>query len=186
MPSDTVEKIIISAEKQARSGGYNGFSFREIAKEIGIKSASIHYHFPTKADLATELTKRYTQRFAEALKAITAENKTLHSKLLAYSNIFYGAAQTQNKMCLCGLFTAEIDILPNTVTDELRDFFEVNEKWLIEQLLEHKAPMQAGQTPQKIALQLVANLEGAILLAKAYNSEEYFTHAVDLSAFSSL
>lgn len=186
MPSDTVEKIIKSAEQQARSGGYNGFSFREIAKEIGIKSASIHYHFPTKADLATELTKRYTERFEQRLVEIAGKNKTLHSKLLAFANEFYEAAKTENKMCLCGLFTAEIDILPDTVTDKLQHFFKMNEQWLIAQLTEHKAPMRGEQTPQKVALQLIANMEGAILLAKAFNSPNYFDHAVDLTAFSSL
>ena len=186
MPSDTVEKIIRSAERQARSGGYNGFSFREIAKEIGIKSASIHYHFPTKADLATELTKRYTERFERKLKNIARENSTLHSKLLAYANEFYEAAKTENKMCLCGLFTAEIDILPDTVTDKLQEFFKINEQWLVTQLLEHKAPMRGDQTPQKVALQLIANMEGAILLAKGFNSQNYFNHAVDLSVFSAL
>ena len=164
MPSDTVEKIIISAEKQARSGGYNGFSFREIAKEIGIKSASIHYHFPTKADLATELTRRYTERFENKLNAIASENK----------------------MCLCGLFTADIDILPDAVTDKLQQFFKLNEQWLIVQLTQHDTPMHSEQTPQKVALQLIATMEGAILLAKAFKSQNYFHDAVDLSAFSSL
>jgi TetR/AcrR family transcriptional repressor of nem operon len=186
MPSDTVEKIIESAENQARSGGYNGFSFRDIAKDIGIKSSSIHYHFPTKADLAAELTKRYTERFQHKLIAIANENKTLHSKLLAYANEFYEAAKTENKMCLCGLFTAEIDILPDTVSDRLQDFFKINEGWLVEQLTQHNAPMHSSQTSQKVALQIIANMEGAILLAKAFKSQNYFNDAIDLSAYSSL
>jgi TetR/AcrR family transcriptional repressor of nem operon len=186
MPSDTVEKIILSAEKQARSGGYNGFSFREIAKEIGIKSVSIHYHFPTKADLATELTRRYTERFENKLNAIASANKTLHRKLLAYAIEFYEAAKSENEMCLCGLFTAEIDILPDAVTDKLQQFFKLNEQWLIVQLIQHDTPLQGEQTPQKVALQLIATMEGAILLAKDFKSQNYFHDAVDLSAFSSL
>jgi TetR/AcrR family transcriptional repressor of nem operon len=186
MPSDTVEKIIVSAENQARSGGYNGFSFRDIAKDIGIKSSSIHYHFPTKADLAAELTKRYTERFQRKLNVIASANNTLHSKLLAYANEFYEAAKTENKMCLCGLFTAEIDILPDTVTDQLREFFKINQHWLIAQLTWHNAPMHGEQTPQKVALKIIANMEGAILLAKAFKSQNYFNDAIDLSVYSSL
>ncbi len=186
MPSDTVEKILTSAEKQARTGGYNGFSFREIAKEIGIKSASIHYHFPTKADLATELTKRYTQRFEAILSEIGNNHTTLHSKLQAYANLFYEAAKEKGNMCLCGLFTAEIDILPDTVSRELKVFFQSHEKWLTAQLIEHKAAIPEGQTPQKMALQIIANMEGAMLLTKAFDSQTCFNDAIDLSAFASL
>ncbi len=186
MPSDTVERILTSAEKQARIGGYNGFSFREIAKEIGIKSASIHYHFPTKADLATELTRRYTKHFESLLGEIKTNNQTLHSKLQAYANLFYEAATTKGNMCLCGLFTAEIDILPDTVSSELKAFFQSHQKWLTEQLIEHNAPIPEGQTPQKMALQIIANMEGAMLLTKAFNSQSCFNDAIDLSAFASI
>jgi len=186
MPSDTVEKILASAEKQARIGGYNGFSFREIAKEIGIKSASIHYHFPTKADLATELTKRYTQHFEAMFSEISKNNQTLHSKLQAYANLFYEAAKTKGSMCLCGLFTAEIDILPDTVSDELKAFFQSHEKWLTAQLVEHNTPITKDQTHQKLARQIIANMEGAMLLSRAFNSQSCFNDAIDLSAFASL
>ena len=31
-----------------RRGGFHGFSFRDLAADVGIKSASVHYHFPIK------------------------------------------------------------------------------------------------------------------------------------------
>ena len=48
------EALLKVAEDKVRKGGYNNFSFREIANEVGIKSASVHYHFKTKADLGAE------------------------------------------------------------------------------------------------------------------------------------
>lgn len=41
-----------------RNGGYGGFSFRDLAAEIGIKSASVHNHFPTKAAMAAAVARR--------------------------------------------------------------------------------------------------------------------------------
>jgi hypothetical protein len=84
------------------------------------------------------------------------------------------------------LFTAEIDILPDAVADKLQQFFKLNEQWLMVQLSQHDTPRQGEQTPQNVALQLIATTEGAILLAKAFKSQNYFHDAVDLSAFSSL
>ena len=63
------EQILDAAEKMARIGGYHGFSFREIAKDVGIKAASVHYHFPGKQDLGAAIAKRYTERFLESLGA---------------------------------------------------------------------------------------------------------------------
>lgn len=178
MSSETIDRIIESAENQARSGGYNAFSFREIAKEIGIKSASIHYHFPTKADLATELAKRYTEKFSQHLQAISGSKKNLHGKLTAYAELFYSALKTDQKMCLCGLFAAEMNVLPEDVKAETRLFFEANLKWLQNLLAEYDVA-----TPKVQAMRLLASMEGAMLLAKAFESEERFKQAIDLSAY---
>jgi AcrR family transcriptional regulator len=61
--SNKAEEILDVAERMARTGGYNGFSFREIAKAVGIKAASVHYHFPTKDELGAAVARRYTERF---------------------------------------------------------------------------------------------------------------------------
>ncbi len=45
---ETKEKIMNAARLTVQDRGYAGLSFRELAKEVGIKSASIHYYFPTK------------------------------------------------------------------------------------------------------------------------------------------
>ena len=51
---------------------YHAVSFRDLATEIGIKSASIHYYFPQKADLGRELVARYADRFLQSLDAALA------------------------------------------------------------------------------------------------------------------
>ncbi len=84
------------------------------------------------------------------------------------------------------MFTAEIDILPDAVADKLQQFFKLNEQWLMVKRSQHETPRQGVQTPQNVALQLIATTEGAILLAKAFKSQNYFHDDVDLSAFSSL
>ena len=56
-----------AAERHARRGGYHGFSFRNLAAEVGIKSASVHYHFSTKGDLVAALAERYMARMRDTL-----------------------------------------------------------------------------------------------------------------------
>jgi TetR/AcrR family transcriptional regulator, transcriptional repressor for nem operon len=71
MVSDKREMIMAAARLTMQAGGYNRLSFRELAKKVGIRSASIHYHFPTKGDLGAALARRYTED--AALEELWAE-----------------------------------------------------------------------------------------------------------------
>jgi TetR/AcrR family transcriptional repressor of nem operon len=84
--SDNKTKIIDAAENMIRSGGYNGFSFRDIAAEIGIKSSSVHYYYPRKEDLALEVAVRYKENFIAALGDPKPEGSTPESILQSLSN----------------------------------------------------------------------------------------------------
>lgn len=178
MASDTINNIMRSAEDKARSGGYNAFSFREIAKDIGIKSASIHYHFPTKADLATSMAERYTEKFNVFLVNIQEREGTLHDKLSAYANLFYHALHTEQRMCLCGLFAAEMNVLPDDVKKATRLFFEAHVRWIQTLLEQHAIPSAHTE-----ALKILASMEGGMIVAKALESEEYFLQSIDLSPY---
>ena len=49
------ERILDAAQALAQVRGYNGFSHADVSAELAITKASIHYHFPGKADLAEAL-----------------------------------------------------------------------------------------------------------------------------------
>ena len=102
------DEILDAAEKMARTGGYNGFSFREIAKEVGIKAASVHYHFPGKADLGVAIAKRYTDRFLENLGAPDDLTAAPEALLRRYVDAYRKSLVDDGLMCLCGLLGAEI------------------------------------------------------------------------------
>ena len=166
MIPSTVDKIIDTAERRIRSGGYNSFSFRDISKDIGIKSASIHYHFPTKSDLGVAIANRYTQRFSEKLDAILLESPDVSGRLSLYIGLFRNALEEDNKMCLCGQFASEYDVLPEPIQHENRRFFELNINWLTTNIF--------GESNVGRATTLLAGLEGGMIISKAMNSHEYF------------
>ncbi len=70
MAGDTRERIMESARLTVQDLGYGGLSFRELAKDVGIKSASIHYYFPTKGDLGEAILRRYVDRYAAFLDGL--------------------------------------------------------------------------------------------------------------------
>jgi TetR/AcrR family transcriptional repressor of nem operon len=120
------EELLKAAQLKVRSGGYNNFSFRELATEVGIKSASVHYHFPTKSDLGAALAHQYTDDFLTALGDPNELYAAGKNPINVYINLFRNALVQDKKMCLCGLLGAESDSLPEKVRYETKLFFERN------------------------------------------------------------
>ncbi|SDT10768.1 TetR/AcrR family transcriptional regulator, transcriptional repressor for nem operon [Pseudomonas sp. Z003-0.4C(8344-21)] len=165
MTTDTRETIMSAARKMVQTRGYNGLSFRELAKEVGIKSASIHYHFPTKGDLGAALAKRYTEDGLEYLAGLRADSDDLNVWIKGYTDIFRMALVNDNRMCLCGIMSAEYDDLPPEVRTEVDGFTELNVRWLTE-VLSVCRPQLSLEERQEQALAIYAAVEGAQLIAR--------------------
>ena len=173
---DKAEEILDVAERMARRGGYNGFSFREIASAVGVKSASVHYHFPTKQDLAAAVARRYTTHFLDALGAPDSQSSA-RSALSNYIDAYRRALFNDGLMCLCGIMGAEIDDLPPVVRAEAKLFFEKNIDWLMKALGPDGSP-KAELASRERAAQIIATLEGAMILARSLEDNRYFDYAV--------
>ena len=100
MGSSAKEAILAAAKRAAQAHGYNGLNFRDLADEVGIKAASIHYHFPSKADLGAAVARRYWEDTASSLEAMVAENPDPVRCLRQYPEMFRKALATGNRMCL--------------------------------------------------------------------------------------
>ncbi|WP_213608393.1 TetR/AcrR family transcriptional regulator [Pseudoalteromonas sp.] len=164
--------LLKAAENKVRLGGYSNFSFRELANEIGIKSASVHYHFPTKADLGAELAHQYTDNFIAMLGEPQAHKANGKNPLDIYTQLFKNALVIDKKMCLCGLLGAESDSLPDKVRDEVKRFFIKNLAWLTQA---HK--INGEPDPERAAIQTVSLLEGAMMISNTLDDIHYFEQA---------
>lgn len=159
------EKVLAAAETRVRAGGYNGFSFRDIARDTGLTSAGVHHHFPTKADLVARLAENYTTRFLDALDACPPEARVARLRAL-----FSESLTRDGKMCLCGMLAAESGGLPEPVVQSARGFFED----LTDRLTE---AFPDTDDPRAEALAVLAHLEGAALLATVFADKSVFDEA---------
>ena len=97
----TAQRLMDLAEAHIRDLGYGGFSFRDLAAEIGIKSASVHHHFPTKATMAAAVAKRYGERFFASVAL--RPNESAEDAISTYRSAFRAALAQDGRMCLCGV-----------------------------------------------------------------------------------
>jgi TetR/AcrR family transcriptional repressor of nem operon len=87
---------------------------------VGIKAASIYHHFPSKADLAAAVARRYWQDSAATLETLLAESEDPNRALNRYPDTFRKALENDNRMCLCSFMAAEYDDLPEPVKKRSR------------------------------------------------------------------
>ena len=171
--TSTTDKIIAAAERRMREAGFHGYSFREIATDVGIKSASVHHHFPTKEDLSAAVTRAYADRFMEALGDPDDRSRSGKELIALYVSLFRRALVEDGQICLCGVLASEVAGLPPLVGAAARDFFERNIVWL-ETVLKRKSPRARPEQIKLEALKTVALLEGAMLISSALQSQQAF------------
>src|SRR3954447_7598070 len=88
--SGTTSRILDVAERMLQVRGYNGFSYGDVAGELGITRAALHYHFKGKAELGQALIDRYAVRFADALDHLDATAPDAAAKLRGYVDLYAG------------------------------------------------------------------------------------------------
>ena len=117
------QTILQVTEAMVRQGGYNAFSFRDIAQKVGIKSSSVHYYFPTKEDLGAAVAKYYTDKFITSLGSPIELLEQGKNPIEYYVDAIRHAVTKDKRMCLCGMLGAEANGLPQRVVAETQAFF---------------------------------------------------------------
>jgi TetR/AcrR family transcriptional regulator, transcriptional repressor for nem operon len=175
---DTATRILDVAERLVQLRGFNGFSYADIAAELHITKASLHYHFAGKAELGRALIERYAERFTAALEAIDQHETDPVEKIRAYSAI-YADVLSERRMCLCGMLAAGYDTLAEPMQQAVIKFFDTNEAWLTRVLEEgqESGRIRLNGPVREAAQVIVSGLEGAMLIARPYDDVERFNAA---------
>ncbi|MES2935133.1 MAG: TetR/AcrR family transcriptional regulator [Pseudomonadota bacterium] len=183
---DTREQILASAQRLVQQRGFNGFSYADIAAEVGIRKASLHHHFPTKNDLGLALIEVYSAQFDSELQRIQTMNAAPLAKLSAYIAA-YRTSLENDRMCLCGMLASEIMTLDASMWPSLKQFFTLNTEWLTDLLHEGKSQQLLafdGAAADHARL-MQSTLQGASLICRASGDLEGFdrTAALCLAGF---
>ncbi len=161
---DMARTLIDLAERRIRTEGYNAVSFRQLADAVGVKSASVHYHFPTKANLGEAVVESYVARFMDQLGPPDAAGESPQDRFERFLEIFRHAIEDEEMICLCAMLGAEIGGLPEPVKAAVAVFFTQAQQWLEEGF--QGGPIGAEEAAALAALTLAA-LEGGMVVAAA-------------------
>jgi TetR/AcrR family transcriptional repressor of nem operon len=179
--ADTARRMLDVAERLVQERGFNGFSYADVAAELGVTKPALHYHFSGKAELGEALIARYATRFLEALATLDSTAGTPQAKLAGYADLYLGVLREQ-RMCLCGMLAAEYRTLPDAMQTLLIRFFDDNETWLVGVLEQGSADgsLAFPGSACEAARAIVSSLEGAMLVARPYGDIARFETAAKL------
>jgi TetR/AcrR family transcriptional regulator, transcriptional repressor for nem operon len=172
---DMRDQILTSAQRLVQQRGFNGFSYADIAVEVGIRKASLHHHFPTKTDLGLALIEVYSRQLDSMLLNISSSFSPANEKLEAYIALYRGTLEAE-RMCLGGMLASEALTLDAAMLPSLKHFFIRNTEWLTEILAEGESRqffMLSGSSVDH-ARMLLSALQGALLIARATGDHEAF------------
>ena len=168
----TREAIIELADGYMRERGFNAFSFMDISHEVGIKTASIHYHFPTKTDLGVAIIREHIQRVEDFKKEVAGLSSI--KKISRFLSI-YSKARSENKVCLAGSLTTDLNTVDDAMKAELKLFAGNVLDWLIDTLKEGKKrkELDFNCAPRTKALSIITNIMAAVQLARLTGDEDF-------------
>jgi TetR/AcrR family transcriptional repressor of nem operon len=178
----TADDILDCARSLIVAGGYNGFSYADIAQVVGIRKPSIHHHFPSKVDLVKTLVVRYREAaeagIADLERAVPGPLDQLQA-YIAYWKTCIGDASAP--FCICALLANELPVLPDEIALEIRAYFRFLSGWLTS-VLERGAALGVvtlSDTPRVAAEAFMATVHGAMLSARAYGDTAIFGTIMD-------
>lgn len=186
MHSDTAERILQAANTLMVERGYSAFSYADIAEAVEIRKASIHHHFPTKADLVAAVLKAHRERLVQGTELLDQQIEDPLKRIQAYVEYWEGCIRSRTvPFCIAALLGAELPSLPEPVQAEVRRHFIALREWL-ERTLEEgvmKRVIQLQRSPAIEAELLMATVHGAMLSARATENCDVF-QAVSAAAIN--
>lgn len=175
------EQILNSAQRLVQQRGFNGFSYADIAAEVGIRKASLHHHFPTKTELGLALIEMYSARLDAELFRINSLPVQADEKLSAYFAIYRSTLEI-DRVCMGGMLASEALTLDASILPSLKRFFAINTFWLAKVLAEGKSQqifILNGSATSHARL-LLSALQGALMIARATGDHETFEQTTSL------
>lgn len=179
--TSTADEILNCARSLLSTGGYDGFSYADIAKIVGIRNASIHHHFPSKADLVRILVTRYREEAAAGLTDLERRISSPAEELQAYTGYWEACIRDATApICVCAVLASQLPALPAEVAVEVRAHFEALSAWLTAVLERGAAEgsLSFGGTANAEAEMILACIHGAMLSARTYGDPRMFATIV--------
>jgi TetR/AcrR family transcriptional repressor of nem operon len=113
--SQTNQQIRHYARHFLQCQGYNGFSYKDISRKLGIKNSSIHHYYPKKEDLVAALLEESRKNLEEKIAQIVASGGSAREQLQYYFDYALKEFDEGKSICPPGSVILDFEELPEEV-----------------------------------------------------------------------
>lgn len=168
----TREMIIHAGDELIRGRGYHAFSFADISKELGIRNASIHYHFPTKTDLGIAVVHQHIEKLDKAIASVAGKNPLVQLK--AFLSV-YNHTRAGNRICIVGSMASALTTVDEALAKELKVMVGKVIEWLTGILEEGRAKkiFRFRSTPRTRALMVAGTMLASVQLCRVTSAKDF-------------
>lgn len=180
MADNTRERLLEAAFEQIYTHGYQGAALSEILRNAGVHKGSLYHFFAGKKELAlAAVSWKLNDRFASRYRAIAQADGPFLSRLLAV--LKDTSIRDFERGCPLANLVQEMSNLDNDFDAMLKGVY-AEFKDAIAAILQRAS--EAGELPmqesKRLAVFVVAAVEGAILAAKAGGGEQDYLAVVEV------
>jgi TetR/AcrR family transcriptional repressor of nem operon len=173
----TREQILGVARELIQTRSYLGFSFQDVADQVGIRKASLYHHFPTKESLGVEVLRDATRAFKDWT---VARERSPQSALDGYFRMYRNALHAGVAVCPAGALAPGWDCIDEELRQAVRELRSTQILWLTG-VLGALAPGRKGAAPvAALAGHVFATCQGALLSARMTGRVEEFDETIEL------
>ncbi len=172
--TDTKEEILRIGKQFIQFYGYNAFSYADIARELNVKNAAVHYHFRGKEDLLLALVDNYIENYTALARQLQHSTLTAIGKLDKFIEPYTTLCETES-ICIIGSIASDYKTLPESVKEKISSLIELV-MGLVEQTLrdgKKKGELHFKETPRTQALLIMTNLAAGVQLARISGKKDY-------------
>ncbi len=170
---NTKQQIVEFSADLLRSGGYNGFSYLDISRELGISKASVHHHFPKKQDLGLALCTWSEDWLVQGFTHFDDHGANAWDKLQRYLRAATKHCLSENKICPVAAFHSDLTSLSPQILEELTRLDNLELDWVSKVISQG---MQSGEfvtqdDPRALASLFIFSCKGALYYARLHGEE---------------
>jgi TetR/AcrR family transcriptional regulator, transcriptional repressor for nem operon len=168
MPTSTREEILRVTRNLIQTRSYLGFSFQDVAEQVGIRKASLYHHFRTKEALGVQVLREASRAF---LRWSDEASVNAEVKLNAYFDLYRWDLRAGAAMCPAGAMAPGWDCIEPQLQGAVLGLRDQQIRWLTGVF---SADPRNRRRAGDLAAFVFAACQGALLSARMTGAVEDF------------
>jgi TetR/AcrR family transcriptional repressor of nem operon len=169
----TRQQIIEYSADMLRANGFEGFSYLDISRHLGITKASVHHHFPKKVDLGLALCDWTQDWFEQGISHFDTKATSNWNKLERYVRAAMKHSLNEQKLCPISAFYSDLNKLPDSIKERVKALDDYELDWVTQVMQDgiENNEFTANQNPRALASLFIFSCKGALYYARLHGKD---------------